>query len=134
MKTHNHDQIKLTKNQQCVFSKLDNAKAPLSAYTLLDELRDEGFRAPLQVYRALEKLIEFGIVHRVETLNAFVACNETNCTNSKTIAFTICETCGDVTELVDSALTSCLKKLAKAQGFQAKQSTIELRGLCKACA
>lgn len=133
MKGHDHAQLKLTKNQQCVFSKLENAKAPLSAYTLLDELRDEGFRAPLQVYRALEKLMEFGIVHRVETLNAFIACNDTNCENSQTIAFTICNTCGDVTELVDAALSLSLKKLAKAQGFEAQQSTIELRGCCKVC-
>lgn len=133
MKMHSHEKIKLTKNQLCVFLKLETAKVPLSAYTLLDELRDDGFRAPLQVYRALEKLMEIGIVHRVETLNAFVACNETNCTKSKTIAFTICQTCGDVTELTDPALSSSLKKLAKSQGFEAKQSTIELRGLCKAC-
>lgn len=130
---HSHAEEKLTKNQQCVFSKLKKAKAPLSAYSLLDELREDGFRAPLQVYRALEKLMEIGIVHRVETLNAFVACNESSCENTQTIAFTICETCGDVTELIDAALSSSLKKLAKTQGFSAKNSTIELRGCCKAC-
>lgn len=133
MNAHNHSHKKLTKNQKCVFSKLQKAQAPLSAYSLLDELREDGFRAPLQVYRALEKLIEFGIVHRVETLNAFVACNESSCENSQTIAFTICDTCGDVTELVDEGLSSSLKKLATAQGFDAMQSTIELRGCCKDC-
>lgn len=130
---HSHSQIKLTKNQKYVFSKLEKSKAPLSAYSLLDELRDDGFRAPLQVYRALEKLIEIGIVHRVETLNAFVACNHEDCANAQTIAFTICDGCGDVNELSDNAVSLSLKELARAQGFELKKTTIELRGCCQAC-
>ena len=69
----------LTKNQTLVMGALSQAKGPLSAYTILDELRDDGFRAPLQVYRALEKLVELGLVHRLESLNAFVACQHTSC-------------------------------------------------------
>lgn len=130
---HSHSQVKLTKNQKYVLSKLEISKVPLSAYSLLDELRDDGFRAPLQVYRALDKLIEIGIVHRVETLNAFVACNHENCDNAQTIAFTICDSCGDVAELSDNAVTLSLKKLASTQGFKAQKTTIELRGCCKAC-
>ena len=64
----------LTKNQGLVFDVLSHSQGPLSAYTILDKLRDHGFRAPLQVYRALEKLLEFGLVHRLESINAFVAC------------------------------------------------------------
>jgi Fur family zinc uptake transcriptional regulator len=62
----------LTKNQSLVMGALSQANGPLSAYTILDELREHGFRAPLQVYRALEKVVEFGLVHRLESLNAFV--------------------------------------------------------------
>ena len=68
--------LKLTRNQQLVYDALTGAKTPLSAYTLLDQLRDAGFRAPLQVYRALEKLIEIGQVHRLESINSFVACQQ----------------------------------------------------------
>ena len=57
----------LTKNQKLVMGALSNANGPLSAYTILDELREHGFRAPLQVYRALEKLVELGLVHRLES-------------------------------------------------------------------
>ena len=64
----------LTKNQSLVFETLQRADQPISAYTILDRLRDHGFRAPLQVYRALDKLVEAGLVHRLESLNAFVAC------------------------------------------------------------
>jgi len=77
--THTHDHGRapsdLTRNQSLVFGALSRAEGPLSAYTILDQLRDDGFRAPLQVYRALDKLVETGMVHRLESLNAFVACS-----------------------------------------------------------
>ena len=66
----------LTRNQLCVLERLEASSGPLSAYTLLDQLRENGFRAPLQVYRALDTLIKGGFVHRLESLNAFVACAE----------------------------------------------------------
>lgn len=66
----------LTKNQLCVLEKLETASGPLSAYTLLDQLRERGFRAPLQVYRALDTLVKSGFVHRLESINSFVACAE----------------------------------------------------------
>ncbi|MCB1460156.1 MAG: transcriptional repressor, partial [Nitratireductor sp.] len=65
----------LTRNQLLVLNALVAAGGPLSAYGILDQLREEGFRAPLQVYRALEKLVDQGKVHRLESLNAFVACS-----------------------------------------------------------
>ena len=68
----------LTKNQSLVFDVLTRAEQPISAYTILDRLREHGFRAPLQVYRALDKLLEAGLVHRLESLNAFVACAHRN--------------------------------------------------------
>ncbi|MCC2690339.1 MAG: zur, partial [Rhizobiaceae bacterium] len=66
------ENTKLTRNQQLVLARLEAASGPVSAYGLLDQLRDDGFRAPLQVYRALEGLIKGGLVHRLESLNAFV--------------------------------------------------------------
>ncbi len=127
--------VDLTKNQSLVMTALTEAKGPLSAYTILDELRDDGFRAPLQVYRALEKLVEFGLVHRLESLNAFVACQHPSCDGRKeeTILFTICETCGGVQELVKSQLSNATKSLAREIGFSPKKSTIELRGVCSKC-
>ncbi|HSO47903.1 MAG TPA: transcriptional repressor, partial [Rhizobiaceae bacterium] len=66
MNGHDHATAELTKNQSLVMGALARSDGPLSAYTILDQLRDNGFRAPLQVYRALEKLVEFGLVHRLE--------------------------------------------------------------------
>lgn len=126
--------VKLTKNQAHVMNALKNADAPLSAYTLLDELRTEGFRAPLQVYRALEKLVELGMVHRLESLNAFVACSHPRCIDHKTTAFMICDTCGQVNEILDPKLTNQLQILAQNSDFSVKKSTIELSGSCQDCA
>ncbi|MGB2321810.1 MAG: Fur family transcriptional regulator, partial [Candidatus Puniceispirillaceae bacterium] len=67
---------KLTRNQTLVLEALASAGQPLGAYSLLDLLRDQGFKAPLQVYRALDQLISEGLVHRLESLNAWTACCE----------------------------------------------------------
>jgi len=124
----------LTKNQRLVFETLAGAEGPLSAYTILDQLRDEGFRAPLQVYRALEKLQEFGLVHRLESLNAFIACAHPHCAAHGMMAFAICETCGHVEEFSDAAIESRLAGWVEARKFTPRKTTVELRGLCAACA
>ncbi len=124
----------LTKNQSLVFGALSRADGPLSAYTILDQLRDDGFRAPLQVYRALDKLVETGMVHRLESLNAFVACRHPGCDTHETIAFAICETCGKVTEISDEGLETRLRALAVTDGFTVRKAVVELRGVCAGCA
>ncbi|HEV7418070.1 Fur family transcriptional regulator [Tianweitania sediminis] len=130
----------LTKNQQLVLSALQNSAAPLSAYSLLDHLRDDGFRAPLQVYRALEKLIAFGLVHRLESLNSFVACSHrhdhgpgSHPHGHGVIAFAICERCGRVEEFTDEAVEERLTGWAGSNGFKLEKTIIEMRGTCAAC-
>lgn len=124
---------KLTKNQTLVMQTLSDAGGPLSAYTILDQLRDKGLRAPLQVYRALDKLLEFGLIHRLESLNAFVACRQRNCDSHAFTAFMICDACGAVAEISDESLAKQLRKLAKRAHFTASKTTVELRGACEAC-
>lgn len=133
MTDHVHATEDLTKNQSLVMGALAKSEGPLSAYTILDQLRDHGFRAPLQVYRALDKLVEFGMVHRLESLNAFVACSHPDCGGLKTLAFMICEECGQVDEITDHSLAKQLSHLASEAHFSLKKTTIELRGLCKNC-
>ncbi|WP_298814508.1 Fur family transcriptional regulator [uncultured Roseibium sp.] len=124
----------LTKNQALVFGSLSGAGGPLTAYAILDQLRDDGFRAPLQVYRALDKLVEYGMVHRLESLNAFVACAHTGCAAHGAAAFAICERCGDVSEFTPEKAIDLLRNWTEQQGFRLSRTTIELRGTCKACA
>src|SRR5665647_1791430 len=86
----------LTRNQHLVLDALTGAEAPLSAYGILDQVRAEGIRAPLQVYRALEKLQQMGLAHRLESLNAFIACAHAHDHPGGITAFAICEGCGRV--------------------------------------
>lgn len=125
----------LTKNQSLVMDVLSHAETPMSAYTILDKLREHGFRAPLQVYRALEKLLEMGLVHRLESINSFVACahREHACCQHGTVAFAICENCGQVSEFHDHTIDDRLDGWAKKSGFKPQKTTIEVRGLCVTC-
>lgn len=127
----------LTKNQTLVLNALTRSDGPASAYSLLDQLRADGFRAPLQVYRALEKLIEYGLVHRLECLNSFVACahphEHAHGHKHGIIAFAICETCGQVDEFSDATVERHLKGWANDHAFKLSRTTIELRGTCEGC-
>lgn len=125
----------LTRNQSLVLDTLNRASGPRSAYEILDALRGEGLRAPLQVYRALDKLIEMGLAHRLESLSAFVACGEPHVHEGGGVtAFAICEKCGHVTEFCDQIVCTRLADWEGAEGFTARRTTIEIRGLCRACA
>ena len=92
--------INLTKNQSLVMEVLSDSKSPVSAYSILEKLRDKGFRAPLQVYRALDKLVASGMAHRIESVNAFVACNRSDDDSDSMVGFIICIDCGHVKEII----------------------------------
>ena len=128
------DRENLTRNQSKVLAKLESAAGPLSAYALLDQLREEGFRAPLQVYRALDGLMGVGLVHRLESMNAFVACCGSHDHHHRMTAFAICDGCGQVTELSDDAIAHRLEDWVGATGFTPKRAVIEFRGVCADCA
>jgi len=133
MAKHLHSHKNLTKNQSLVMAQLSKSKGPLSAYALLDNLREHGLKAPLQVYRALDKLVEFGMAHRIESLNAFIACTHKGCETEETVSFMICEDCGDVSEISDSKLKQRVLDLSKDKKFTLESTTIELRGWCSEC-
>lgn len=123
----------LTKNQQLVLNVLNKADMPLSAYSILDGLREFGFKAPLQVYRALDRLIELGKVHRIESMNAFIACEHSLCKVSDMTAFTICDKCEKVSEVKDKELSDYMHLRAEKFGLQAPKTNIEFHGLCSDC-
>ncbi len=123
----------MTRNQTLVYDTLMREKGPLSAYDILERLRSDGLRAPLQVYRALDKLGEQGRVHKLESINAFVACSEPDCCSSRAVAFTICDNCHDVAEIADDRLVRQLKTIAGHGGFAMQNAAVELHGLCTDC-
>ena len=121
----------LTKNQALVLGALSAASQPLGAYALLEQLRDQGFKAPLQVYRALDQLIELKLVHRLESLNAWTVCCGDH--HRDTPVFAICDDCGSVTEHFDKELSSGITSLSQRSGFVPDRSIIEIHGQCDKC-
>jgi len=111
---------------------LRQRRSPMSAYELLAELRHGYPRlAPPTVYRALATLLRRGGVHRIESLNAFVACQ---CESHKAAAvLSICDDCGTVEESVSSRLLDELSTLVASSGFALKRHIIEVHGQCAAC-
>ena len=129
------DDLKLTRNQSLVLSVLQSSGQPLSAYSILDRLKTEGLKAPLQVYRALEKLLETGRIHRLESMNAFVVCRHTKHgqLHPRITGFEICESCGKVVEFHDAKIEDVLVRHARSRGFKIRSTAIEVRGLCAEC-
>ena len=123
----------LSKNQQMVFDIIIKAKEPLKAYSILYNVQKKGINAPQQIYRALDKLIEIGKIHKIESRNAFVACKNANCEISKATAFSICENCEKITELNNPKLSTLITTFKDSSGMNYKKFNLELFGLCKKC-
>jgi Fur family zinc uptake transcriptional regulator len=111
---------------------LRGAGRPVSAYEIIDQLRGKATLAPQTVYRALDRLIAQGSAHRLETLNAFVAC--AHFSHAGAAVFAICDTCGTVSEFEEARAVAALAAWAKKARFQTRAMTLELRGRCAACA
>ena len=117
------------------------APQPIGAYALLEGLRAErGPAAPPTVYRALDFLLEQGLIHRLERLNAFLpcigpdaACAE-GCAHDHPHQFLICTRCGATAEIADHAVAHALERAAGRLGFQPSRSTVEIEGICATCA
>ncbi len=129
--THNKKNQTLTKNQRIVLNLLQDSGEPLKAYFILDSLKKEGLSSPLQVYRALDKLVELGKIHKVESLNSFIICNNSNCASNT--AFTICERCGKVKEIKNNNLTEGVNELVRENKLNITRYNLEFYVVCKSC-
>lgn len=104
----------------------------LGAYTVLDLLRDAGFGSqPPVAYRALDFLTEHGFAHKIERLNAFVACTHPG--ESHSPAFMICRKCDAVAETSSTPAKGALGEAARAAGFQIEKTVVEAEGICPSC-
>jgi Fur family zinc uptake transcriptional regulator len=88
--------------------------------------------APITVYRALDFLMENGLVHRIESRNAFLACAHDHDATAM-VAFLICERCGSVGEIAASPMAQGLNAAARATGFAPRMSVVEIAGICTYC-
>jgi Fur family zinc uptake transcriptional regulator len=115
---------------KAVLRALKASDQPLSAYDILDRVRSSGIRAPMQVYRSLDRLSSFGFIHRIEALNAFVACSED--AHGHKPGFVICRDCGTVKEFEDGRLDD-IAHHAAGKGFAIEEVSVEVLGQCGDC-
>jgi Fur family zinc uptake transcriptional regulator len=105
----------------------------LGAYVILDRLRDAGFGSqPPVAYRALDFLVQHGLAHKIERLNAFIACMHPEETHAP--AFMICRLCDTVAEAQTTQARGGLGKAAQATGFHIERTMVEAEGICPSCA
>lgn len=128
--------LRLTPARVRALELLSEAHQAMGAYELLDRLRDEGLGSqPPVVYRALDFLIEAGFVHKIERLNAYVACchpaSEPGAEHGA--CFLICARCRKVAEIEDGALEIAVAQAAAARGFAMRRTIMEIEGTCPAC-
>src|SRR5574343_1592136 len=125
--------LRLTALRKRVLELVWASHKPLGAYDILGVLSDEDGRraAPPTVYRALEFLLENGLVHRIASLNAFVGCNHPG--EAHQGQFLICRQCQTAIELEQSAISDAIVASAQAVGFAVEGQTVEVVGLCATC-
>ncbi|HYF85979.1 Fur family transcriptional regulator [Azospirillum sp.] len=124
---------RLTALRRRVLELVWSSHRPRGAYAILEDLsqQDGKAAAPLTVYRALEFLVEQGLVHRIESLNAYVGCAAPGAVHSG--QFLVCEACGDAAEIDDPGVGAAIDAAAAERGFRVQRPTVEVRGLCKSC-
>ena len=126
------ERLRMTPVRRKVLELLLKEHRALGAYAILDLLRDAGFGSqPPVAYRALDFLVEHGFVHKIERLNAFVACAHPGENHSP--AFMICRVCDAVAEAQSAPSRGMLGAAAKAAGFQIEKTVVEAEGVCPAC-
>ena len=122
---------RLTKIRRKVLRLLLESTEPSTAYDLLANLDGEGSAKPPTVYRALDFLQEVGLAHKIESLNAYVACGHAS--HKHSAVFLICDECGAAEELHAVATTEALRSETEGAGFRMHHAVIEVRGICRAC-
>lgn len=128
--TRKPDQLKTSSRD--VLAILRASNGPLSAYQILERADSAKLKTPIQVYRALKTLTGLALVHRVETLNKYVACRCGHPKDAQPI-LTICNSCGTVAELPELPSMQGLEELLAKDGFTCRMVKVEVLGLCSSC-
>src|SRR5438309_1876010 len=125
---------KFTPIRRQVLQALLSSHRPLGAYEVIDELAKSMPRpAPITVYRALDFLMANGLVHRIESRNAYLACAAHDHDATSAVAFLICERCGLVGEIPSASFAKDVNAAARASGFAPKLAVVEITGICTHC-
>ncbi len=125
--------IKWTALREQVFRHVTTSHKPVSAYDLIESLAREGKRlAPVSIYRILDVLQEAGIVHRLESRNAFFACMSGHESAQQTVTF-VCDGCERVTEVEAPAAYRAIGEVSEAACFYPRSTIVEVSGVCAEC-
>ena len=124
---------RLTPARMTAYAELLASDRPLSAYELIARLekREKRKIAPLTVYRHLDFLIRVGLAHRLESRQAYLACDHPEHTHES--QYLLCSSCGRADELESKQISKLLDKLTDQQGFVPVNSVVEVTGLCSDC-
>ncbi|MBS0251149.1 MAG: transcriptional repressor [Proteobacteria bacterium] len=123
--------IKKAQAAKVILAALKLMRRPVSAYEIQASLSDRFHLAPPTIYRALDMLMDEGLVHKIQSLNAFVACRHVG--HADRTAFAICTECGSVMEICGSGIDAILESCSHQLGFELHESNVELHGACKKC-
>ncbi len=124
--------LRFTRIRRRVLELVWNSHKPVGAYDILDRINSEGKKAaPPTVYRALDFLIEANLVHRLDSINAYVGCPDPG--SSHTGQFLICRECRSVAELDDTDINRLVEQKVSDLGFSAIHQMLEIQGLCQDC-
>ena len=127
-----NNNLRFTKTRKKVLQLIWSSHKPIGAYEILDSLRAEKIKAePPTVYRALSFLIDARLVHRLDSLNAFVGCVDPE--NIHQGQFFICQDCGNVSEFNDHEISDLVESMMKNNGFSATHQILEVTGHCDNC-
>lgn len=125
--------LRLTDLRRAVFEEIAGSHHAIGAYEILERLAVKGTRlAPISVYRAIDALIEAGVVHRLESKNAFFACHIAHGTGQEHLVMS-CERCGTVAEVTDAGVFAAIDRAAAEAAFKPRLRVVEIAGLCGNC-
>lgn len=127
--------LRFTDLREQVFAEIAATNGAIGAYDILDRLSAKGTRlAPISVYRSIDALLDAGVIHRLESKNAYFACRRHEHGKHGRPIFLSCERCGSVTEAPAQGVFEQINEAARAAGFDPKVKFVEVSGLCARCA
>jgi Fur family transcriptional regulator, zinc uptake regulator len=126
--------LRFTDLREQVFTEIASTHGSIGAYEILERLSEKGTRlAPISVYRSIDALIDAGVIHRLESKNAYFACRRHEHGKKGRPIFLSCEQCGGVTEVVAPEIFEGIKQRASEAGFEPRVKFVEVSGTCENC-
>lgn len=126
--------LRFTDLREQVFAEIAATTGAIGAYEILDRLSVKGTRlAPISIYRSIDALLDAGVIHRLESKNAYFACRRHEHSTKGRPIFLSCERCGSVTEAEAQAIFDQINDTARRNGFEPRVKFVEVSGVCERC-